>query len=356
MRAAAPGRVNLIGEHTDYNGGFVLPTAIPQQTEVELTPRPDRRVTAQSTNDPLRGEYTLGQENAQGNWLDYIQGVTWALGEAGFGSLSGFELRINSAVPLGAGLSSSASLEVACLRAIRQAFDLTDLDDVRLARVGQTAENDFVGAHCGIMDQMAASLADGATALFLDSRSLEFRRIPLPPDADLIVVHSGVAHEIAGGDYNTRRAECEAAARQLGVPQLRDLALADLARVERLPDPLGRRARHVITEDERVLQAVQALEAAELARLGDLFFASHASMRDDFEVSVPAVDLLVDIARADAAVYGARMTGGGFGGAVVMLAHHGQGRAAGERIARDYAERSGRTPTLLVPPDQPAPE
>jgi galactokinase len=351
VRAAAPGRVNLIGEHTDYNGGFVLPTAIPQQTRVELTKRTDQRVEAQSTSDPIRAGYRLGQETKRGDWLDYVQGVTWALHQAGFEMDRGFELHITSTVPLGAGLSSSASLEVACLRALRQAFDLKDLDDVKLAQLGQTAENDFVGAHCGIMDQMAASLADGSTALFLDSRSLEFKRIPLPKSADLIVVHSGVVHEIAGGDYNTRRAECEEAARQLEAPQLRDLGPADLARIDRLPDPLARRARHVVTEDERVLQAVQALQDADLARLGELFLASHDSMRDDFEVSVPAIDLLVEIARADPEVYGARMTGGGFGGSVVMLAHRGQGRVVGERIARTYAERSGRTPTLLVPPE-----
>ena len=351
VRAAAPGRVNLIGEHTDYNGGFVLPTAIPQHTVVELTRRADRRVEAQSTNDKIRGGYVLGQEQARGDWLDYVQGVTWALREADFPRLEGFDLSISSDVPLGAGLSSSASLEVACLRAIRQAFELENLDDVTLAQLGQTAENDFVGAHCGIMDQMAASLADGSTALFLDSRSLEFRRIPLPADADLVVIHSGVVHEIAGGDYNTRRAECEEAARLLGVPQLRDLGLADLKAVEQLPDPFARRARHVVTEDERVLQAVQALQDSDLPRLGQLFFASHDSMRDDFEVSVPAIDVLVEIARADPDIYGARMTGGGFGGSVVMLAHHGQGRAAGQRIARSYAERSGRTPMLLVPPE-----
>src|ERR1041385_4311124 len=191
VRAAAPGRVNLIGEHTDYNGGFVLPTAIPQQTEVELSRRLDHQVDARSTNNPLRGEYALGQETARGNWLDYVQGVTWALRNAGFNALQGFDLRISSTVPLGAGLSSSASLEVACLRAIRQSFDLDGLDDVRLPQLGQQAENDFVGARCGIMDQMAASLADGRTALFLDSRSLEFRRIPLPSNADLVVLHSG---------------------------------------------------------------------------------------------------------------------------------------------------------------------
>jgi len=355
VRASAPGRVNLIGEHTDYNGGFVLPTAIPQQTDVELTRRADRRVEARSTSYPVRGGYVLGHERAHGDWLDYVQGVTWALQQAGFSTPQGFDLSISSSVPLGAGLSSSASLEVACLRAIRQAFDLADLDDVRLAQLGQTAENDFVGAHCGIMDQMAASLADSSTALFLDSRSLEFRRIPLPSEADLVVLHSGVVHEIAGGDYNTRRAECEEAARHLGVPQLRDLGLADLPRVEQLPDPLARRARHVITEDDRVLQAVQALQAADLPRLGELFFASHASMRDDFEVSVPAIDLLVEIARAEPDIFGARMTGGGFGGSVVMLARRGQGGATGTRIARAYAERSGRQPTLLVPPALTAP-
>jgi len=230
------------------------------------------------------------------------------------------------------------------------AFGLEDrLDDVQLALLGQQAENDFVGAHCGIMDQMAASLADQSTALFLDTRSLEFRRIPLPAEADLVVVHSGISHGIAGGEYNTRRAECEDAARQLGVPQLRDLRLDDLPRIARLPEPLNRRARHVLREDERVLESITALAESNLAHLGELFIASHASLRDDFEVSLPEVDLLVDLARADAEVYGARMTGGGFGGSVVMLAHRGQGKPAGERIAAAYAERTGRSPTVLVP-------
>jgi galactokinase len=347
--ATAPGRVNLIGEHTDYNGGFVLPTAIPQQTRVSLTPSSGRSVAARSANADVAGTYILGEEQHRGDWVDYVQGVTWALRDAGFGELRGFDLDVSSDVPLGAGLSSSAALEVAVLRAIRSAFGL-ELDDVRMALLGQRAENDFVGARCGVMDQMAATLADGATALFLDTRSLEFRRVPLPRDADLVVIHSGVSHEISGGDYNTRRAECEEAARRLGVPELRDLGLADLDRVMALDEPLGRRARHVVTEDARVLEAVDALEHADLRRLGQLFYASHASMRDDFEVSVPAVDLLVESAHADADVYGARMTGGGFGGSVVMLARPGSGRSAADRIARVYAERSGRAPTVLVPP------
>jgi galactokinase len=349
VRAAAPGRVNLIGEHTDYNGGFVLPTAIPQQTHVELARRSDDTVRAESANAPEAAAYSLGEEQHRGDWVDYVQGLTWGLRAAGFADLSGFDLRINSNVPLGAGLSSSAALEVAVLRAIREAFNL-ELDDLRLALLGQTAENDFVGARCGIMDQMAANLADGTTALFLDTRSLEYRRVPLPAEADLVVIHSGVSHEISGGDYNTRRAECEEAARQCGVAFLRDLTLDDVPRLAALPEPLGRRARHVVTEDQRVLDAVSALEGGDLSRLGELFYASHLSMRDDFEVSVPDVDLLVDLAQADPDVYGARMTGGGFGGSVVILGHSGRGRAVGERVAAAYAARSGRTPTVLVPP------
>jgi len=294
-------------------------------------------------------EFAIGEERSAGEWADYVQGVTWALREAGYAIPSGFDLRITSDVPLGAGLSSSAALEVAVLRVLRAAFGL-ELDDVKLALLGQRAENDFVGARCGIMDQMAASLADASSALFLDTRSLEYRRVPLPADADLAVIHSGVSHAISGGEYNTRRAECEEAARQLEVPQLRDLSVADTARVNALPEPLNRRARHVLTEDARVQAAISALESNDLERLGQLFGESHISMRDDFEVSVPDVDLLVALAEADADVFGARMTGGGFGGSIVVLARAGQGRPVAERVARLYAEQSGRQPTVLVPP------
>jgi galactokinase len=197
-----------------------------------------------------------------------VQGVTWAVRpwQTGFAS-TGFDVSIGSDVPLGAGLSSSAALEIALLRAMREAFDeLHEFSDEELALLGQKAENDFVGARCGIMDQMAASLADDTTALFLDTRSLEFRRIPLPADADLVVIHSGVSHGLAHGEYNTRRAECEEAARRLGVPQLRDLTPEDLPRIEQLAEPLGRRARHVLMEDERVLDAIAALDQSDLER------------------------------------------------------------------------------------------
>jgi galactokinase len=349
VRAQAPGRVNLIGEHTDYNGGFVLPTAIPQQTQVELAVRADARVRVWSSAQPASGiaEYALGTESPRHDWLDYVQGVTALLPGAG-GKLAGVDGRIDSTVPLGSGLSSSASLTVSLMRAFRQAFRLP-IDDVAIARLGQRVENEFVGARVGIMDPMAASLADQGTALFLDARSLAFERIPLPAGADLVVIHSGVSHRLVGGDYNTRRAECERACALLGVDLLRDLTLADLPRINALPEPLNRRARHVVTEDDRVLAAVAALREGDLPRLGELFYASHASMRDDYQVSVPEIDLLVELAHADAAVIGARLTGGGFGGSVVLLARQGQGPAAAQRLAQAYAARSTCVPRVLVP-------
>jgi galactokinase len=347
----APGRVNLIGEHTDYNGGFVLPIAIPQRTRVRLRPRDDQTVEARSTGvAPEASTYQLGNETPGAGWVDYLQGVTWALAEAGF-SLRGFAATISSDVPPGSGLASSAALEVALLRALRQAFSL-DLDDLKLALLAQRAENEFVGARVGIMDQLAANLADTHSALFIDTRDLRYERVPWPADAELVVIHSGVTHALraGGGDYNTRRAECEQAAERLGVHHLRDLNVDDLPRVEELPEPLNRRARHVVTENARVLEAVEALRRGELDRLGSLFVASNASMRDDYEVSTSEVDLLVELACAQPEVFGARLTGGGFGGAVIALVRQGQAPLVGQRVCDTYAARSGCRPMLLVPP------
>jgi len=348
--AAAPGRVNLIGEHTDYNGGFVLPTVIPQRTTVELARRPDRLVWAWSASiAEAAAEYHLGSEAREGRWVDYVQGITSVLAAAGH-ALGGVDIRIDSSVPLGSGLSSSAALEIALLRALRSAFNL-EIADVPLARLGQRAENEFVGAPCGIMDQMACSLAEDREALFLDTRTLQFDRVRLPPGAELVVVNSGVSHRVAGTGYATRRRECEAAARLLGVPQLRDVPVAGLDEtIAALPETLRRRVRHVVTEDQRVLEAVQAMRAGDLARLGDLFYLSHASMRDDYQVSIPEIDLLVDLARDDPRVHGARLTGGGFGGSIVALVDTGTGRDVGGRVAREYHARTGRQATVLVPP------
>jgi len=357
----AAGRVNLIGEHTDYNGGFVLPTAIPQRTRVRLAPRDDATVRLASTNlgatietyilgqeTPVRKRTAPGVEHPAPAWIDYVQGVTRFAAEAGH-RLGGFDALISSTVPIGSGLSSSAALEVGVMRALDEAFRL-GLDPIQMAQIGRRAENDFVGAQTGIMDQMAASLADLGTALFLDTRSLAWERVPLPAGAELIVIDSGVAHDHSAGDYNTRRAECERAAGMLGVEQLRDVSPGELSRVDALPEPLNRRARHVVTEDARVLEAVEVMRRGDLDRLGELFRASHASMRDDYAVSVHAVDRLVDLAGQEPDVYGARLTGGGFGGSIVALARAGRAGAAAERLARRYAESTGNTPTVLVPP------
>jgi galactokinase len=348
VTADAPGRVNLIGEHTDYNGGFVLPLAIPQRTRVELAPRTDDTVRAWTANLPRETEeYRIGQETKGRGWLDYIQGITEAVRLAGH-KLGGFDLRIESDVPLGGGLSSSAALEVALLRALREAFGLR-IDDVELALLGQKAENDFVGAPVGVMDQMASSLADERRALFLDTRSLRYERVPLPAGVEIAVIDSGISHNNAGGAYRTRREQCEKAAELLGFPQLRDLEVQDLWRLASLPEPLDRRARHVITENARVRGAVSAMQEGDLERLGKLLNTAHDSLRDDFEVSLPEIDLLVDLARREDAVYGARLTGGGFGGAVIVLARAGQARAIAEKVTAEYREKTGRNGAVLVP-------
>jgi len=349
VRSSAPGRVNLIGEHTDYNGGFVLPTVIPQRTTVELAVRPGGSVRALSLNAgrPVPFEYIVGTESRRGRWTDYLQGITWVLAKAGF-IVGGADIRIESTVPLGSGLSSSAALEIALLRAFREAYTLP-IEDVQMALLGQRAENEFVGAPVGVMDQMACTLAGDGQALFLDTRSLDWTVVPLPASAELVVLNSGIAHNHSKGDYRTRRAECEDAARRLGVAQLRDLDVQDMPRVMELPDPLGRRARHVVTEDARVLAAVEVLNAGDVESLGRLFYASHDSMRDDYEVSVPEIDAIVDLARGLPDVYGARLTGGGFGGSVVMLTKPGTASDVARRIAAEYGAKSGRTATILVP-------
>jgi galactokinase len=343
------GRVNLIGEHTDYNGGFVLPTLIPQQTRVWIAVRDDEVVRAASLGmSPKLATFQLRAERRQHDWLDYVRGVTRQLRSEGH-ALGGFDLVICSDVPVGSGLSSSAALDVAIMRALRQAFHL-DLDNLQIARLGQRVENEFVGAQVGIMDPMVCSLGRQGFALFIDARSLDHELVPLPPNADLAVINSGIAHRHSAGDYNTRRAECERASRLLGVEKLRDLDEADLPRITSLPAPLDRRARHVVTENARVLAAVNAMRASDLPQLGQLFNASHDSQRDDYEVSIPEIDLLVELARADDRVYGARLTGGGFGGAVVILSRAGCGRAVAKWILAGYRQRSGNEATILVPP------
>ncbi len=312
--------------------------------------------TADLPGPPI--EYTIGAESPGRGWVDYVQGVTMALARAGL-RIGGFDLRVRSDVPLGSGLSSSAALEVALLRALRAAFDLA-LGDIDIARFGQRAEVDFVGAPVGIMDQMASSLAAEREALFLDTRTLVYQRIPLPHTLDLVVISSGITHKNAaaantgdsgdsGANYATRRRESEEAARLLDVPFLRDASVDDLPRLAMLPDIPARRARHVITENARVLAACDALRAGDLPALGRLFAASHASMRDDYDVSIAEIDRLVEIADADADVYGARLTGGGFGGSIVIAAAAGTAREVASRVTTAYDATAAVPATVLIP-------
>jgi len=350
IRASAAGRVNLIGEHTDYNAGLVLPTPIPQRTRVTLQPRADDRVVVTSRELGARAEYQLGHERRTGTWLDYVMGCSHVLRLAGHG-VGGCALDIESDVPVGSGLSSSAALELAVLRALREAYALP-IADLALALLGQRAEVDLVGAPVGAMDQLAASLGTLGAALFIDCRDLAIRSIELPA-VDLVVIGSGLRHDHAAGDYRVRRMECDEAARRLGVATLRDAGLgADgVAAIRRLPPPLDRRARHVVTENARVLAAVDAIRTGDVAELGAILKAGHVSMRDDFEASLPAIDELVAIASADPAIHGARITGGGFGGAIVALARAGTGAAASARIAAAYRTKTGQVPQILVAGD-----
>jgi galactokinase len=355
--AEAPGRVNVIGEHTDYSGGFVLPAAIRLRCRTALALRRGRTVRVFSDLRAADGilEYELGREAAGGGWLDYVQGLTRTLADRGM-RIEGFDLAVASEIPPGAGLASSAALEVAMLRALREAFGL-GFDDVELAQIARRAENDFVGAPVGVMDPMAASLAPENAALFLDTRSLAYERVPFPSGGELAVIDSGMPHDHARGGYRVRRAECDEAARRLGVPLLRDLPGREPDETVRsLPEPLGRRVRHVLSENARVFETVEAFRAGDLSRAGALMHASHRSLADDFEVSTPELDLLVENAVARENVFGARLTGGGFGGSVLLLARRGEARTAAEGIADEYRRRSGRDAVVLLPLRSPAPD
>ena len=344
----APGRVNLIGEHTDYNEGFVLPIPIPQYTRAELARCAGATVTVASAALGAAQSYVLGREQRTGRWIDYVQGLTRVLREEGY-LLGAFDLRLDSGVPIGSGLASSAALEVSVLRALREAFRLP-IDDTMLARIGQKAETDHVGAPVGLMDQMAASVGREGEALFLDMRSLVAESVRLPSSVELVVIDSGVRHRNAGGGYAVRREECRRAADLLGVPQLRDADLAMLAAAG-LPAPLEGRARHVITENLRVQEAVAALRRGDIEAVGAALLASHASMRDDFAISVPQVDLLVSLAAAAPSVHGARLTGGGFGGAIVALADRGTGVQTAASVVLEYQARVPQQARVLLPLD-----
>lgn len=346
--ASAPGRVNLMGEHTDYNGGLVLPMAIPQRTHATIRPNEDKLVTVVSTEYPGRTTtYRMWEEKPTKTWIDYIQGLTYILRMTGH-QLTGFHLELDSTVPMGSGLSSSAALEVSVLRALRAAFDLP-LTDVDIARIGHRAETEFVGAPVGMMDQMASSLANETTALFLNTRELTYEMVPLPSNLEVVIINSGVSHHHASGGYRQRRNECDEAVKLLGVKYLTDLSPRDLPRTLDLPLILPRRVRHVVMENARVISTKDALINGDEKRLDELFRASHDSQRDDYEVSVPEIDLLVDAARRDEDIIAARLTGGGFGGSMVMLARKSRGYAAAQRVIHEATREHRFTPHLILP-------
>jgi galactokinase len=349
LSAWAPGRVNLIGEHTDYQGGFVMPLALHRGTRVQMRARDDEQVRVYSAGQPDAGvrSYRLGTEQRTHDWADYVRGVTSEARGAGY-AIGGFDALVTSDLPIGGGLSSSAALEVAVLRALRRAYDLA-MDDKTLAHLARRAETELVGVPIGVMDQMACSLGDPAHALFLDTRSLAWERLALPPELEVVVIDSGIPHRNVESAYRARRREADRAALEMGVPQLRDLTVEDLPRIAALPAPLDRRARHIVTENARVLAFRAALLRGAIDALGALLMQSHRSLRDDYQVSLREIDDLVDVCAATTGVLGARLTGGGFGGSIVVLTAASEARAVASRVAIAYAARTGLTATTLSP-------
>ena len=340
--ASAPGRVNLLGEHTDYNGGFVLPCAIERRVVVAL-------------GHGANGLYSVDHDDAQPcagpraeNWADYPHGVVWALEQTG-AHIPAFQAAITGDVPAGAGLSSSAAIEAATALALDTLLGL-NIARTDLALLCQRAENEFVKVDSGIMDQYASLLCQQGSALLIDCRSLAVKPVPVPDNAAIMIFNSNVTRGLVDSAYNVRREQCETAARHFGIPALRDLDLATLeARAGELDPVVLRRARHVVTEDDRVLAAADALQAGDLERLGALMAASHASMRDDFEITVPAIDNLVDIVKGVIGTQGGvRMTGGGFGGCVVAVVPHALVDAARAAVEREYRSPDGKPATIYV--------
>jgi galactokinase len=348
----APGRVNLIGEHTDYNDGFVLPMAIDRAVWIAMRPRDDRRVACHSLDLDQAAPFSLedvgGEVRNEGmGWAEYLRGVAWALQEAGY-ALQGWEGVMAGDVPIGAGLSSSAALEMATARVFAVASGLS-WDATTMARIGQRAENAWVGVNCGIMDQMISAAGVAGHALLIDCRSLETRAVPLPPGTAVVVLDTATRRGLVDSAYNERRAQCEAAALFFEIPALRDVSVAHFQdQADRLDDVTRRRARHVVTENERTLRASEAMRRGDAAELGQLMNASHDSLRDDFEVSSDELNAMVACAHRHQVCYGARMTGAGFGGCAVALVRADGVQDFAATVAACYQAATSITPHVYV--------
>lgn len=350
----APGRVNLIGEHTDYNDGFVLPAAIGFYCWVAIAPRSDRRLSLYSENFDEVIEANLDELKIQatGKWADYPLGVAWALQQAGC-VLRGANIYIHGEVPLGAGLSSSAAVEVSTALALMDVAQCA-IPAKKLALLCQQAENEFVGARCGIMDQFVSCHGVEGSAVLLDCRSLDFRVVQLPAGVHLVICNTMVQHKLGGGEYNARRAECEAAVRQLSaaLPQIRALRDVSLVELESnrglLSETIYKRCRHVITENARAIQAAAALESGHLELLREVMADSHRSLRDDYEVSCRELDIMVELANREAGLFGARMTGGGFGGCTINLVSAAESEEFRRQVGAEYEAATGRKPNIYV--------
>ena len=349
----APGRVNLIGEHTDYNDGFVMPIAIELYVWVAIAPRVDRKLLVRSLfPDAAEIDLEARTPRARNHWSDYVQGVAVILARAGC-RLQGANLLIRGDVPIGAGLSSSAAIEVAAALALLDNSELVT-DRVELARLCRSAENEFVDARVGIMDPFVSCCAQAGRALMLDCRSLEYRLLPLPPGVSLITCNTMVKHRHASGEYNSRRAQCEEGVRLLSrsLPNIR--ALRDVTAEELelhghdLPETIRKRCRHVVLENARVSAAAAALQDGDLATFGRLMKESHRSLRDDYEVSCPELDLMVELAEKQEGVYGARLTGGGFGGCTVNLVKSEAAPQFERSASGEYEKATGISPQILV--------
>lgn len=352
----APGRVNLIGEHTDYNDGFVLPAAVQFYCWVAAALRTDRELVIHSENFNETVETSLDSisASAKNHWSNYPLGVAWVLLNSGK-RLKSANLLICGDVPLGAGLSSSAAIEVAIGFALLHKSGLT-MGLTELARLCQKAENEFVGAHVGIMDQFVACHGRAAHALLLDCRSLEYKLVKLPSAIQLVICNSMIKHEIGSSQYNVRRAECEEGVRTLRnvlpkIRALRDVTLVELEKNRALLRPeVYSRCHHVVTENDRVQSAVRAFESGDLRALGQLMRDSHCSLRDDYEVSCKELDLLVELAAAQPGVLGARMTGGGFGGCTINLVDSSAVDAFRQNVAAAYFAKTGLKPDIFISP------